>query len=110
MPTKKQTTIYYLYNKTERFIVKYSKECHPQFRSRKVFRTLALCLPRTLALWLACGSCIFTLSEILATSRVQGSRYPARKTIWIQTFCDTAIFAANIIRIQRRVFTYIIRG
>ena len=30
---------------------------------------------------LACGSCIFTLSETLATSRVHGSRWPARKTI-----------------------------
>ena len=28
-----------------------------------------------------CGSCIFTLSKNLATSRVHGSRYPARKTI-----------------------------
>ena len=30
---------------------------------------------------LACGSCIFTLSENLVTSRVHGSRNPARKTI-----------------------------
>ena len=28
------------------------------------------------------GECFFTLSESLATSRVHGWRYPARKTIW----------------------------
>ena len=28
-----------------------------------------------------CGSCIFTLSESLATSLVHGSRNPSRKTI-----------------------------
>ena len=38
------------------------------------------------------GSCFFTLSESLATSRVHGSRYPARKTIWYSFIIISVIY------------------